>query len=153
DHLRGYGDPMAQTNLENELSAGMVEALLAASEAHIEIAHRWFRRKAALLGLERMDAIDLQAAALAEPLLPSHDARRLVVDMFGAVTPVLGREAEKFFTENRIDAEPRRGKPSVAFCIWPSTRVPGFVFVNWTGQLRDLVMLVHELGHGTNSAL
>ena len=63
DHLRGHDDPIEQTNLENEIDAGVVEALLAASEAHVEIAHRWYRRKAALLGLERLDAVDLQAAA------------------------------------------------------------------------------------------
>jgi len=153
DRLRGHDDPMEQANLENEIDAGVVEALLAASEAHVEIAHRWFRRKAALLGLERLDAVDLQAATVEEELLPWDDARRLVVDMFGGVTPALGTEAERFFSENRIDAEPRRGKPSMAFCVWPSTRVPGFVFVNWTGQLRDLVMLTHELGHGTNWGL
>ena len=153
DRLRGHDDPMAQANLENEIDAGVVEALLAASEAHVEIAHRWFRRKAALLGLERLDAVDLHAAAAEERLLPWDDARRLVVDMFGGVTPALGTEAESFFSENRIDAEPRRGKPSMAFCVWPSTRVPGFVFLNWTGQLRDLVMLTHELGHGTNWGL
>jgi oligoendopeptidase F len=153
DDLRGHDDPMDQANLENEIDAGVVEALLAASEAHVEIAHRWFRRKAALLGLERLDAVDLQAAAVEERLLPWDEARRLVVDMFGGVTPALGTEAESFFSENRIDAEPRRGKPSMAFCVWPSTRVPGFVSVNWTGQLRDLVMLTHELGHGTNWGL
>src|SRR6186997_3412136 len=38
DRLRGYDDPMDEMNLENELDAGMVEALLAASEAHVEIA-------------------------------------------------------------------------------------------------------------------
>ena len=153
DDLRGHDDPMDQTNLENEIDAGVVEALLAASEAHVEIAHRWFRRKAALLGLERLDAVDLQAAAVEERLLPWDEARRLVVDMFGGVTPALGTEAERFFSENRIDAEPRRGKPSMAFCVWPSTRVPGFVCLNWTGQLRDLVILTHELGHGTNWGL
>jgi len=153
DDLRGYGDPLEQANLENEIDAGVVEALLAASEAHVEIAHRWFRRKAVLLGLERLDAVDLQAAALEERSLPWEEARRLVVDMFADVTPALGAEAERFFSENRIDAEPRPGKTSMAFCVWPSTRVPGFVFLNWTGQLRDLVTLTHELGHGTNWAL
>jgi oligoendopeptidase F len=153
DHLRGHDDPIDQTNLENQIDAGVVEALLAASEAHVEIAHRWFRRKAALLGLERLDAVDLQAAAAEGQLLAWHEARRLVVDMFGGVTPALGTEAERFFSENRIDAEPRRGKASGAFCLWPSTRVPGFVYLNWTGQLRDLVMLTHELGHGTNYGL
>ena len=70
DGLRGHDDPMDQTNLENEIDAGVVEALLAASEAHVEIARRWFRRKAALLGLERLDAVDLQAAAVEERSLP-----------------------------------------------------------------------------------
>ena len=154
DRLRGHDDPIEQANLESEIDAGVVEALLAASEAHVEIAHRWYRRKAALLGLERLDAVDLQAAAVeGQQLLPWDEARRLVVDMFAGVTPALGAEAERFFSENRIDAEPRRGKPSGAFCLWPSTRVPGFVCLNWTGQLRDLVILTHELGHGTNYAL
>jgi oligoendopeptidase F len=153
DDLRGHDDPIDRANLENEIDAGVVEAVLAASEAHVEIAHRWFRRKAALLGLERLDAVDLQAAVVEERVLPWDEARRLVVDTFGGVTPRLGIEAERFFSENRIDAEPRRGKPSGAFMVWPSTRVPGFVFLNWTGQLRDLVMLTHELGHGTHKAL
>ena len=155
DRLRGHDNPMDQTNLENQIDAGVVEVLLAASEAHVEIAQRWYRRKAALLGLERLDAIDLQAAAVeGQQLLPWDEARRLVVDMFAGVTPALGAEAERFFSENRIDAEPRRGKPvSGGFCVWPSTRVPGFVCLNWTGQLRDLVMLTHELGHGTNFGL
>ena len=114
DRLCGHDNPMDQTNLENQNDAGVVEALLAVSEAHVEIAHRWYRRKAALLGLERLDAVDLQAAAVEERLLPWNEAHRLIVDMFGAVTPALGREAERFFSENRIDAEPRRGKASGA---------------------------------------
>jgi oligoendopeptidase F len=131
----------------------MVEALLAASEAHVEIAHRWFRRKAELLGLERLDAVDLQTGALEGRLLPWDEARRLIVDMFAGVTPALGTEADRFFSEKRIDAEPRRGKPFGAFMLWPSTRVPGFVSVNWTGQLKELAILTHELGHGTHKAL
>jgi oligoendopeptidase F len=153
DRLRGRDDPIEQTNLENQLDGGVVEGMLTASEGHVEIAHRWFRRKAVLLGLEQLDAVDLQVAAEEELLLPWDVARRLVVDMFGGVTPALGSEAERFFSEKRIDAEPRRGKPNEAFNLWPSTRVPGFVYLNWTGRLRDLVILAHELGHGTNYAL
>jgi oligoendopeptidase F len=153
DRLRGYDDPIDERNLENELDAGMVEALLAASEAHVEIAQRWFRRKAALLGLERLDAVDLVAGAVEGRSLPWDKARRLVVDMFGRMSPVLGQEAERFFAEKRIDAEPRRGKPGGGFMLWPSTRVPGFVCLNWSGQLKDLVVLTHELGHGTHKAL
>jgi oligoendopeptidase F len=153
DQLRGHADPMERTNLLNEADAKVVEALLAASEAHVGMAHRWFRRKAELLGLDRLDAIDMSVAIVEAPLLAWEDGHRLVVEMFAGVTPALGAEAEQFYSGNRIDAEPRRGKPSAAFCLWPSTRTPGYVFLNWTGQLSDLVMLTHELGHGTQAAV
>lgn len=153
DALRGHGDPMEPTNLENELEAEAVDSLLAATEAHFELGQRWFAKKARLLGLERLDTIDLLAPVHESRLIAWEDARRRAVDLFAAITPTLGREAERFFSKRRIDAEPRRGKPYGAMCVWPSTRVPGFVVVNWSGTLLDLVMLTHELGHGTHFAL
>ena len=153
DRLRGHADPMEPTNLVNEIDGSVVEGLLSAAEAHAAVGQRWFRAKAELLGLEELDVIDFQASALDAPLLSWDDAHRLVVDMFAGLTPRLGDEAEAFFAGRRIDAEPRRGKPNAAFCLWPSTRVPGFVFLNWHGQLRDLLALVHELGHGTHFGL
>ena len=91
--------------------------------------------------------------AIEAPPLPWDEGRRLTVEVFDGLSPALGAEAERFFSEQRIDAETRRGKPYGAFCIWPSTRVPGFALVNWSGQLGDLVALAHELGHGTHYAL
>jgi oligoendopeptidase F len=102
---------------------------------------------------ERLELECAEAGALDERLLPWDKAHRLVVDMFAGVTPALGTEAERFFSENRIDAEPRPGKPFGAFMLWPSTRVPGFVNVNWAGQLKELAIVAHELGHGTHKAL
>ncbi len=153
DRLRGHDDPMAARNLENEIDARVVEELLAAAEAHLETGRRWFATKARLLGLERLDSIDLSAAAIEAPPLPWDQGRRLTVEVFDSLSTVLGAEADRFFTEQRVDAEMRRGKPYGAFCIWPSTRVPGFALVNWSGQLSDLVALAHELGHGTHYAL
>jgi oligoendopeptidase F len=153
DRLRGHDDPMAARNLENEIDGQVVEQLLAAAEAHRATGWRWFTTKARLLGLERLDTIDLSAAAIEAPQLPWDEGRRLTVEVFESLSPRLGAEAERFFTEQRVDAEMRRGKPYGAFCIWPSTRVPGFALVNWSGQLGDLVALVHELGHGTHYAL
>jgi oligoendopeptidase F len=85
--------------------------------------------------------------------VPWEDGRRLCVEVFGGLSPTLGAGAERFFDEHRIDAEPRRGKPGGAFCEWPSTGTPGFVFLNWHGLLYDVSVLVHELGHGTHFEL
>jgi oligoendopeptidase F len=153
DRLRGYEDPMAHSLLENEVDTSIVEGLLAASEANVTVAHKWFRLKARLLGLERLDVVDLAAPPFDSPGVSWEDGRRLSVEVFAGLSASLGNEAERFFDEHRIDAEPRRGKPGGAFCEWASTRTPGFVFLNWRGQLPEVSVLAHELGHGTHFAL
>jgi oligoendopeptidase F len=65
----------------------------------------------------------------------------------------MGAQAERFFSERRIDAETRQGKPAGAFCVWPSTRTTGFVLVNWHGRVGDVLTVAHELGHGVHYAL
>jgi oligoendopeptidase F len=153
DALRGHIDPMELTNLANEVEGDLVDSLLAATGAHFELGQRWFAAKAALLGLEQVDTIDLLAPGFELKPIPWDDARRRAVAVLAGITPSMGAEVERFFSERRIDAEPRRGKPYGAMCVSPSTRVPGFIIVNWSGTLFDLVMLTHELGHGTHFAL
>jgi oligoendopeptidase F len=153
DALRGYADPMEQRNLENELDPGVVEELLAACGARHDLAQRWFKVKARLLGLERLDTIDLVAPALDAPVIAWDEGHRLAVHVFANLSPTLQAHAEAFFADRRIDAEPRVGKRFGGFCTWPSTRSTGFLYLNWTGSLLDLVMLTHELGHGTHFAV
>jgi oligoendopeptidase F len=153
DHLRGHDDPMAARNLENEIDAEVVEQLLTSAEAHRELGTRWFAAKARMLGVDRIETFDLAAAAVEAPPLAWDEGRRLVVEVFESLTPELGAEAERFFAEQRVDAEIRRGKPFGAFCVQASTRTPGFALVNWSGELGDLVTLGHELGHGLHFAL
>lgn len=153
DRLRGYADPMQHSLLENEVEPAIVEGLLTAAEANAGVAHRWFRTKARLLGLERLDYFDLLAPPFDSPPVAWEDGRRMAVDVFSGLSPELGAAAEGFFTERRIDAEPRRGKPGGAFCEWASTRVPGFVCLNWHGTLPAVGVLAHELGHGVHYAL
>jgi oligoendopeptidase F len=153
DGLRGHEDPMAARNLQNEIDAAVVESLVSAAEAHRDLGGRWFRAKARLLGIDRLETYDLAVGAVESPPLPWDDARRIAVDGFASLSPDLGAEADRFFVEQRVDAEIRRGKPYGAFCVQPSTRVPGFVLTNWSGELGGLSALSHELGHGLHFAL
>ena len=153
DALRGHADPMERRNLDNEIEPHVVEQLLALCEARHRLAQRWFEVKARLLGVERLDTIDFFASALDAPVIPWGDGQRLAVDVFANVNPTLARHAEAFFADRRVDAEPRVGKRFGAFCAWPSTRSTGFLYLNWSGSVLDLIMLTHELGHGTHFAL
>ncbi|MCC7540052.1 MAG: M3 family oligoendopeptidase [Deltaproteobacteria bacterium] len=152
---RGYDSPMAPTFLDDELDAATVETLMSSVEAAYPIAQRYYRLKARALGLEA----DFSTHDLLAPLQPVDkriawpDARRLVEQAFGELTPKFSSLAASFFDEARIDAEPRAGKRDGAFC---ASMVPGlrpFVLANYTGRIDDVSTIAHELGHAVHFAL
>ena len=61
DRVRGYKGPREPRDLDNELPSEAVDVLLAAVERHHQLAHRWFRHKAKLLGLEKLSLGDQYA--------------------------------------------------------------------------------------------
>jgi len=65
----------------------------------------------------------------------------------------MSKIAEKFFDRNWIDAETREGKRGGAFSHGTVPSVHPYVFTNYTGTLRDVMTLAHELGHGIHQYL
>ncbi|WP_217912912.1 M3 family oligoendopeptidase [Miltoncostaea marina] len=148
DKLRGYGGPMEPTHLRNELPGPVVEAMLDAVERHYGIAHRWFRVKAGLLGLERLELHD-QYAPIGEARAVAYpEAQRLIRESFGRFSPRVEDVARGFFAESRIDAEPRAGKRGGAFCAPVAQDASPYVLMNFTDKMDDVMTLAHELGHG-----
>jgi oligoendopeptidase F len=154
NELRGYAEPVAPTLLDDELPRATLDALMTAVEDHYPVAQEYFRLKARALGLDRLATHDVLAPyPEGERNVPWGDARAEVLRAFHALDPSMGAIAEAFFTEGRIDAEPRPGKRDGAFC---SGMVPGLaprVMLNYNGRLSDVSTLAHELGHGVHFAL
>ncbi len=148
DRLRHYDDPMDPTHLRNEVPGPAVEAMMTAVERNYGLAHRWFRVKARLLGLDTLHLAD-QYAPLGEArevLFP--EARAIINSSFRAFSPRIGDIAEGFFADERIDAEPRTGKRGGAFCASVAQDAQPFVLMNYTDRMDDVMTLAHELGHG-----
>ena len=61
--------------------------------------------------------------------------------------------AQKFFDKNWIDAEVRDGKRGGAFSHGTVPSAHPYVFTNYTGRMRDVMTLAHELGHGVHQYL
>ena len=61
DRLRSYPHWLASRNLANEASDESVEALIEAVRSRYELARRWYRLKARLLGLDRLAYWDRMA--------------------------------------------------------------------------------------------
>jgi len=154
DRLRDYPHWLASRNLANEASDESVRALVHAVRERYELARRWYRLKARMLGLDRLADYDRSAAVVQEEVTATWtDARDLVLDSYSSFSADLGGVAGRFFAEPWIDAPVRPRKRGGAFCAYTVPSVHPYVMLNWTGRRRDVLTLAHELGHGVHAAL
>jgi oligoendopeptidase F len=154
DRLRRYPNWLAARNLANEASDESVAALVEAVRSRYELARRWYRLKADLLGIERLADYDRMAAVTQDEVHFTYaQARELVLDCYGSFSPELGTLAGRFFAERWIDAPVRPAKRGGAFCASAVPSAHPYVLLNYTARRRDVLTLAHELGHGVHFAL
>jgi oligoendopeptidase F len=152
--LRGYSAPMEPTNIANEIEAQVVDHMMAISEANYPLARDYFRLKAKLLKLPQLKNTDIYApVGESTRSYTFAEAKDLVLAAYREFNPAYGPIIEDFFTERRIDALPRPGKGGGAFCMGMTPSLPPYVLLNFTGNLRDVTTLAHELGHGLHFVL
>jgi len=149
DDLRGYQGPMHRIHLENEILPETVELMMEVTEAHYPLAQEYFQVKACLLGLPKLKNYDLYAPLPSSPRkIPFEEARGLLLQSFQGFHPLFGRIAGEFFENRWIDAPPRKGKYGGAFCSGMTPSLHPYLLLNYSGNLRDVLTLAHEMGHG-----
>jgi len=156
DRLRSHPDPMSERNLANEIDSETVAALLAACEARFDLVQRYYRLKRELLGVDELFDYDRYAPvdASADAGGRSYEAaRRLVLEAYADFAPPMAEIAARFFERRWIDAELRPGKRGGAFSSSTVPSVHPYVMLSYTGKLRDVMTLAHELGHGVHQWL
>jgi oligoendopeptidase F len=152
--LRGYSSPIAVRNTDNDIPDRAVEALLAAARENVSVFQRYFRLKAQWLGVDKLRRYDLYS-----PLVPSDrqitfdEAAHSVLDTFADFHPRFATLAERVLSEGHLDGEIRKGKRGGAFCSTVRPGVTPWVLVNYSGRVRDVATLAHELGHAVHSML
>jgi oligoendopeptidase F len=154
DRLRSYEHWLASRNLANEASDESVAALVEAVVSRYEVARRWYRLKARLLGIDRLAYYDRMApVAGTERTIGYSEARELVLDCYRRFSPELGTVAAEFFAGDYIDAPPLPGKRGGAFCSYVVPSAHPYVMLNYTARPRDAMTMAHELGHGVHASL
>jgi oligoendopeptidase F len=154
DRLRGYPHWLASRNLANEASDESVQALIDAVVGRYDIAQRWYRLKARLLGVDKLSYYDRMApVGESDERVPYDEAQRIVLDCYSGFSPELGQLAAGFFDEGYIDGPPRPGKRGGAFCSYTVPSHHPYVMLNYTSRPSDVLTMAHELGHGVHAAL
>ena len=152
--LRGYASPLAVRNIANDVPDAAVEALLDVAHRNAPIFHRYFRLKAKWLGVEKLRRYDIYAPlAASDRKIDYNDAAEMVLDTFRRFDPTVATLVQRVFDQDHIDSEARKGKRGGAFCATVRPDVTPYVLLNYTGKVRDVATLAHELGHALHSML
>ncbi|MDQ3587596.1 MAG: M3 family oligoendopeptidase [Actinomycetota bacterium] len=154
DRLRDYPHWLASRNLSNEASDESVQALIDSVQERYELARRWYRLKAQILGLDRLAHYD-RMAPLSESAerIGYDEAREIVLDCYRGFSPKLGEAAAGFFADGYIDGPPEPGKRGGAFCAYAVPSAHPYVLLNYTSRPGDVLTMAHELGHGVHAVL
>jgi oligoendopeptidase F len=154
DRLRQYPHWLASRNLDNEIDDDAVQALIDAVTGRYDLSERYYRLKRDLLGLDEMMDYDRYAPiGEAERRFDWDEARATVLDAYDAFHPRMGEIAGEFFDGRWIDAPVAEGKRGGAFSHGAVPSAHPYILLNFTGKVRDVQTLAHELGHGVHQYL
>lgn len=155
DRLRHYPSWISARNLDNELEQETVEALINSCTARYDIVQRYYNTKKKTLGLEVLYDYDRYAPlpGLPERLVPWQECREIVLDGFRSFSPEMADIATLFFENNWIHAPLLTGKRGGAFAHPAVPDANPYILVNYTGNIRDVSTVAHELGHGIHQYL
>ncbi len=152
--LRKFDSPIAVRNLDNDIPAAAVDALLDTARKNAPLFQRYFRMKAGWLGMEKLRRYDIYAPlAQSDKTVDFPTAARSVLDTFASFDEGIAAQAQRVFDDNHIDSEVRKGKRGGAFCATLTPKITPYVLMNWTGKVRDVATLAHELGHAIHSMM
>lgn len=154
DQLRHYPNWLSSRNLSNEISEETVQTLIASVTNRYDLVARFYNLKATLLGLEELHDYDRYAPLEEVETSYSWDqAKDITLKAYESFHPRLGSIVADFFKQRWIDAPVEPGKAGGAFSHPAVPSAHPYVLLNYTGNIRDVQTLAHELGHGVHQYL
>ncbi len=152
--LRGYKSPISVRNIANDIPDKAVEALLKVCDKNQHLFQRFFEIKRNKLGIKNMTRFDIYASVEEKQQKTAyHQAAQMVLESFDAFSPLFREKAETILDSNHVHSQVQKKKMSGAFCANVNTKIPPYVLLNYTGDLRCVSTLAHELGHGVHDML
>lgn len=152
--LRKYASPISVRNVMNDIPDPAIETLLSVCQKNEHLFHRFFALKQKELGLKKMRRFDIYAPMREEKAkMPYDDAASVVLETFEGFSPEFCRIANEVITKKHIHSLVVKNKYTGAFCSGLALDVLPYVLLSYTGNLRDVETLAHELGHAVHFSL
>jgi len=155
DRLRSYPSWDQSMHLENELEGATVNTLVESVTSRYDIVSKYYNLKKEILSLDTLYDYDRYAPipGMSEAQVDWPQCREMVLAAFAGFSGEMAEIAARFFDKNWIHAPIMEGKRGGAFAHPCVPDAHPYVMVNYTGKLRDVATVAHELGHGVHQVL
>jgi len=152
--LRGYKTVMSERNISEEVSDETVNVLLDTIEKNYSVYHKFLKKKAEILGLEKLETYDIFAPYSVDKTetYSFEKGWELYMDTIKKADKKLADFSQEMLDNGRISVYPNLGKTGGAFAQYTKS-LPEFVLLNWTDAYSDVTTLAHELGHAFHGNL
>ena len=151
---RRHGSTRAAALHRANIPLEVFDNLLGVFERNLATWHRYWRVRAALLGLDSLHTYDLWAPLGSDP--PSLEYEQCVEWICESLTPLgddyVGIVRRGCFEDRWVDVYPNQGKVGGAFSAGVAGTRP-FIVMSFDGTAVSLGTLAHELGHSMHSYL
>jgi pepF/M3 family oligoendopeptidase len=153
--LRGYTSPLHKVLAASRMDQETLEVMLQAVKESLPVFHRYYNRKAKLLGhAGALPFYDVFAPIGGEsPVkLTYSEAQAIIISGFSKFSSELVGFARKVFEQRWIDAEPRSGKGNFGMCVDIFPIGESRMITSFHGNYIDVSVLAHEIGHAYHSS-
>lgn len=154
DRLRSYASWISARNLSNEVQDATVDSLIDAVTGGYGIVARYYDIKKRILAYDELYEYDRYApVAESNREIQWDQAVATVKDAYAAFHPRMGEIVEEFISKKWIDAALAPNKRGGAFSHGAVPSAHPYILMNYSGRVRDVQTLAHELGHGVHQYL
>ncbi|TSD02195.1 MAG: oligoendopeptidase F [Parcubacteria group bacterium Athens0714_25] len=152
DCLMGFVLPEESRHKENEIEKSSVDAMISVITENYSIVGDFYKHKSELIGVRKFFDYDRYAPLeKSKKRIVFSQAEKIILKSFGKFSSEFQKRASDFFEKKWIDFDPRRGKNGGAFCDYVTPDLHPFILVNYDGDIREVLILAHELGHGVHA--
>lgn len=145
---RGWESVLKEPLDYNRMRASTLETMweVIADYKHAYIPY--MKRKAELLGVERLRFYDVEApVGKTDSTKSFQEGASFIIEQFRKFSPEMADFAEMAFEKGWIEAEDRPGKQPGGFCTSFPDSGETRIFMTYSGSPSSVATLAHELGH------
>ena len=148
--LRGFKSPLEETLFNSRMDEKTLDAMLTAMTEFLPVFHKYYRKKAELLGHKNgLPFYDIFAPmGEVNRSFTYGEAMKYIIDNFRTFSDRLADFTQNAYDKNWLDIEPREGKRGGAFCSNLHVIGESRILSNFNGSFSNMTTLAHELGHG-----